>query len=103
MDYNKIDWCKGTLELAQDVSTPKKTLDYLAKDEYWIIREAVAGNENTSCATLDILANDKDENVKLATAGNINTSKETLDGLAATGACNIRLRSEEHTSELQSH
>lgn len=54
------------------ITKSKKILSKLAKDEYWFIRYAVAGNPSTSKETLSELAKDEDFDVRKAVAKNPN-------------------------------
>jgi hypothetical protein len=75
---------------AGDPNTPPETLDRLAGDKDWLVRDAVARNPNTSIETLAFLAADEVSNVRNWVARNPKTSPETLDCLANDVVWHIR-------------
>ena len=52
------------INLSANISTTKKALDYLAKDEMPMVRLNVAKNPITSLETLRWLADDKDKDIR---------------------------------------
>jgi hypothetical protein len=61
------------LELAQDVNTPKETLELLAKTSTTIVRSWVANNLSTPVSTLIKLAEDANPAIQQEAVNNPNT------------------------------
>jgi hypothetical protein len=70
------------LNLARNPNTSLVTLDCLARNKEWNVRELVAKNPNTSPETLARLADDENKSVRFNAAGNPNTPPEVLARLA---------------------
>lgn len=60
------------------------------RDDYWQVREAVAGNANTSVVVLTRLAVDSDRDVRRAVTAHANTPKSVLDSLVKDGSDIVR-------------
>jgi hypothetical protein len=77
-------------QLANDIDTSSKTLDILAKEEDYRIRQGVASNPNTSTDTLGELAKDDRFLVVVRVANNPNTPVDVLNTLATHSSKSIR-------------
>ncbi len=78
------------LAVARHPFATARVLSGLAKDDYWQVREAVAGNANTSVVVLTRLAVDSDRDVRRAVAAHATTAKSVLDSLVKDGSDIVR-------------
>jgi hypothetical protein len=78
------------LAVARHPFATARVLAGLAKDDYWQVREAVAGNANTSVVVLTRLAADSDRDVRRAVAAHANTPTSVLDSLVMDGSDIVR-------------
>jgi len=63
------------IKLAKDPNTPIETLNVLATDESYDVRDEVAKHPNTPLETLEVLATDKDWIVRYWVAQNPNATE----------------------------
>jgi hypothetical protein len=79
-----------SLAVAHHPSATARLLAGLAKDDFWQVREAVAGNANTSVVILTRLAADSDRDVRRAVAAHAKTPTSVLDSLVLDGSDIVR-------------
>jgi hypothetical protein len=78
------------MAVARHPSTTARILAGLARDDYWQVREVVAGNAKTSVVVLTRLAVDSDRDVRRAVAAHPNSPASVLDDLVNDGSDIVR-------------
>ncbi len=82
------DWAR--LLAAKHPSTPHETLENLAADDDWHVRQAVAQNKNAPQTVLARLLEDHDADVRTAVAEHLNTPSHALEKLAGDAHPGVR-------------
>jgi hypothetical protein len=84
------------LAVARHPHVTAKLLTALSKDDYWQVREAVAGNLQASVAVLTRLSNDSDRDVRRAVAAHPLTPRSVIGRLIVDGSDMVRKQAMMH-------